>query len=86
MLFMQEMVKSLKRILKFRPSTVTGVAQRFREVRQKVKKRFPDRDPSKTIFVAIHSRRTDYVKFAWDKFGIVPMEEEYFQKAMQYFR
>eukprot|EP00094_Tigriopus_californicus_P002305 TCALIF_02225-PA protein Name:"Similar to FUT2 Galactoside 2-alpha-L-fucosyltransferase 2 (Bos taurus)" AED:0.15 eAED:0.15 QI:0/0.6/0.33/1/1/1/6/394/436 len=37
-------------------------------------------------WIGIHNRRTDLNNYAWKKHGLVPLEEEYFVEAMDYYR
>ena len=39
------------------------------------------------VFIGIHNRRTDFQKYTDTKFyGVMDLEEEYFQEAMDYYR
>ena len=82
----EQISKAMKRVLKFRPETKEKVRGKFDKIREKIRKKFPERNPDEAVFVGMHSRRTDYVNFAWKKLSQLPMEEEYYQEAMEYFR
>ncbi|XP_050294105.1 galactoside alpha-(1,2)-fucosyltransferase 2-like [Anthonomus grandis grandis] len=42
--------------------------------------------PSKYTFVAVHVRRTDYIKYLKRKYGYTPVDPSFFVRAMNYFK
>ncbi|CAB4061717.1 unnamed protein product [Lepeophtheirus salmonis] len=56
---------------------------RIREIRDKVIKSTQSNKP--VLFIGIHNRRTDYLKFRKLKLGLNPIYTDYFQDAIAYF-
>ena len=51
-----------------------------------IAKEYYNKRPNDITYVGIHIRRTDYLKFAKEKYGFDPLTKEYFNDAMEYFK
>lgn len=77
----------MRRVLQFRPEILEKVHSKMNKIDTKFREKHPTINAETPLtWIGIHNRRTDLSQYAWKKHGLVPLEEEYFVEAMDYFR
>lgn len=56
------------------------------KIKAKMAKRHSMQDDEDLVFVGVHDRRTDHIAYMRTEFKEEPLEEDYFQDAMETYR
>ena len=80
--FQKRYVKHVRKNMVFRDNMLERAQRRLRNLPKKLL----GLKPKDVTYIGIHIRRTDHLKFMKKNFDADPLDEEYYNDAMEYFR
>ena len=81
-MFNKAYVRHFHENMVFRDNLKEKIHKRLKDIA----KEYYNKRPKYITYVGIHIRRTDYLKFAKNYYGLDPLTKDYFNDAMEYFK
>ena len=79
--FQKRYVKHLREHMTFRDNLSEKIDRRMKRMAKKL-----DKKPSQVTYIGVHIRRTDHLGYIKREFDMEPLDADYFNDAMEYFR